>query len=483
MSRSVALTQRTHDELVAHLARADGQEDLCFGLWHPSRGVGRESALVVEAILPRADEHHVHGNVAFVPEYLQRAIQLALEKGTGLAFLHSHPASGWQGMSPDDVRAEQGMAGAVMSATDLPLLGMTVGAIDDSWSARTWHREAPRVWRPEWCETVRVVGESLQVTYCDRLLLPPRVTEAQIRTVSVFGVGPQANLARLRVGIVGLGSVGMLVAEGLARHGIERLSLFDFDVIEELNRDRVLHSRQSVVGLPKVHVAGERLQEAATAENFEVTTFELSICEQEGYRQALDCDVLFSCVDRPWPRSVLNFIAYAHLIPVIDGGIKVVCKSDGTLRSADWKAHVATHGNKCLRCHRQYDPELVSLERYGHLDDPSYIEGLPEDHPARARQNVFVFSMDAAARELRQFFMLTAAPSGRGAAFGENYHFVTGDMDHDTTGCEAGCEFAQLQGLGEDAGHPGTGEHDAAKRARRSRERPDLADSSLMSAF
>lgn len=50
------------------------------------------------------------------------------------------------------------------------------------------------------------------------------------------------HLARLRVGVVGAGSVGALVAEALARTGVQHIRLIDFDSVETVNRDRLLHT-------------------------------------------------------------------------------------------------------------------------------------------------------------------------------------------------------------------------------------------------
>jgi hypothetical protein len=195
------------------------------------------------------------------------------------------------------------------------------------------------------------------------------------------------------------------------------------------------------------------------------------VVEEEGWLAALDCDVLFSCVDRPWPRAALNLAAYGHLIPVVDGGIAVQV-TNGRMRGADWKAHIAAPSRRCLECAGQYDPGLVQAEREGQFEDPNYIPGLPAGHPALRSENVFAFSAATAALEILQFLSMTLAPSGIADIGAQNHHFVTGRIDIDEGSCRLGCPYTeQLIARGDDSSIVPVARHRAAEEERVARTR------------
>lgn len=441
-----ALPNSLQGAAMEHLLRADGQEDLCFALWTPSKGRRRLSALISELILPEEGERHVHGNVSFTPEYFARALGIATKKGAGLALMHSHPGPGWQGLSRDDFRAEACHAGAVAAATGLPLLGMTSGN-DGTWSSRFWRRVGTRDYRPAWCETTRVVGRTLQMTYHPELRPESEPGEELARTVGVWGRQGQALISRLHIGIVGLGSVGSIVAETLARMGVERLSFIDYDKVEALNLDRILGATRRDIGRLKIDVAAENAFRSATARRLRIDRYEASIVEEEGYRAALNCDLLFSCVDRPWARRVLNHIAYAHLTPVIDGGILVRVRGEALI-GADWNVHTVGPGRRCLECLQAFDPSLVGLERDGLLDDPSYLDQLDKDHILLRHENVFPFSLHVAALEVLQMTLLLVGTIPN--VGNQNYHYTTGTLDRtEDEGCEPSCLYPPLIATGD----------------------------------
>jgi hypothetical protein len=414
----------------------------------------------------------VHGTVQFTSEYFLRAAGYAADRGARLALAHSHPLGhGRQGLSPEDRDTERSLAAQTLVLTGHPLVGLTRAGLDGGYGARIWQRSAPHTYTPTDALSVRAVGTRLSVTWNDQLVPRPLPSAAQIRTVSAWGPAAQADLARMHVGVVGTGSVGMHIVEALARTGIARLSLFEFDSVEEHNLDRMLHATPEDARRhrAKVDLAAEAARRAATAADFTVTAHEYSIVEEPGFAAAADCDVLFSCVDRPWARAALNLLAMAHLVPVVDGGIEVDARG-GKLRGADWRAHIAAPGRACLECLGQYDPGDVAVERDGSLDDPTYMSGLPADHRLRRRENVYVLSIAAAAAMLQQFITMTIAPSGIADTGAHLYHLTTGTIDHDNRNCRPNCLYSRdLLAHGDDTGLTVTGYHDAAEHARATR--------------
>lgn len=314
-----------------------------------------------------------------------------------------------------------------MALTGQPLLGLTVGN-DGTWSARVWQHVGGRTYKRHWCASVRVVGPQLEASFADRVIPRPAFRELFRRTVSVWGEKAHADLARLRTGIVGLGSVGALIAESLARMGMTRFALIDFDYVEPHNLDRLVTATMKDVGRLKVDVAKERIEAVATAQAVDIQAVPFSVAEEPGYRAALDCDVIFSCVDRPRARHILNHFAYAHLIPMIDGGIAVRFKRD-RFSGVDWQLQTVGPGRPCLECLGAYDVGDVSTEEAGKLDDPSYMAGLPADHRLKRNENVFPFSANLASLEVLQLIALATGAGGLSDFGIQRYRYFPGILE------------------------------------------------------
>ena len=465
---SVAMTAATEEALVSRLVRDDGQEDVCLATYRPSTGLTRSSALIRTVVPPEYGDRLVHGNATVTGEYILRAAEGAQEDDCGVILLHSHPgASKWQPMSGPDRDCEASYANLVREITGLPLVGMTLATKDNTWSARHWDVGVGRKIDCTHSRNVRVIGEKLAVSWNDAVQPPPQLRDSQIRTVSAWGERAQADLVRRRVLVVGAGSVGLDVLVRLAASGLLDLTVMDFDLVEAHNLDRLIGAARRDVRLrrPKIHVALREAMKAATADSCSIEVSDWSICEPEGVRIALDHDLIFSCVDRPWPRAVLNSLAYSDLIPVIDGGIAIDTFDGGEMRNATWRSHVVRPGRPCMSCNRQLDLGLVALDRQGLLDDPAYIQRAGES-VVPVNPNVAPLSVNVAASILAQYVSFGVAPAGFGDPGPLQYALSTHHLEHRDDSAKPHCATEAAKGVG-DYRVSLTGLHEDAERKRR----------------
>lgn len=433
----VERTARQH--LLQHYKRGLAQEDIALATWYPAEGSNRYTAVIDEVLLPNRDERVLKGNVQMTGDFLRRCRNRALSKGAGMAVMHNHLGPGWQGMSTDDVVMEQRSVSNPARATGLPVVGLTLGT-DGTWSARFWPR-TERGYRREWCNTIRILAPArLQIWRNPQM----HASLAELsafrfrRSVEAWGTESQASLAALRVGIVGLGSVGALAAEIMGRIGVRRLVLVDMDRIEEHNLDRLLHAGRWDLGRYKVHLAAEHLERCADGALDELVVLPISLRKAKAYRALADCDVILGCADKPIARDLINHLAVCHLIPVIEAGVALRSRND-QLHKGHVVSQIVTPDSQCLRCSRQYTTDQVSLELEGLLEDPEYIQSLPGDsRPSTA--NIFPASLGAAWQQASLFVRLILGPEWWPAIGQQRYHLSVNSLHGEMDTCDEYCD-------------------------------------------
>ena len=356
-------------------------------------------------------------------------------------------------MSGDDIFAERDVISFPSRVTGKPLVGLTVGR-DGYWSARWWEQDEREATR-HWCNKVRVVGGKKYEFYLHPKQTNPNGWSDRLRrTEDSWGMHFQTTVETLEVGVVGVGSVGCIVAESLARIGIGSLTLIDSDRLEEHNLDRLLFGTADRLGQQKVDIAAEALQAHATHRNFFCRRVAQEIQNSAAYKAALDCDLIFSCVDSPVGRDVLNYIAQAHLIPVIDSGVAVEAfREPRKFFGAHWRAHIVSPEHQCLRCAGQYNSGEVVAELDGSLTDPTYIKGL-EAIGAKQNMNTFPFALGAASLQVNLALRYMLGLSWWPATTRQEYQFAKGTVTRDCLHCHEGCNFRDMVSAGDERNPP-----------------------------
>lgn len=125
-----------------------------------------------------------------------------------------------------------------------------------------------------------------------------------------------ARLAGSFVTVIGLGAVGSYAIEGLARAGVGKLRLVDFDLVALSNINRQLFALGSTIGRPKIDVARERVLDINPS------------CQVETIRAFVDGrtvldflagppDLVIDAIDALLPKVELLAAARTSEIPVI----------------------------------------------------------------------------------------------------------------------------------------------------------------------
>ena len=217
--------------------------------------------------------------------------------------------------------------------------------------------------------------------------------ERHDRQILAFGEEGQKRIRSLRIGVVGLGGTGSIVAHELAHLGAHDVTLIDPDLVETSNLNRLLGATPDDVGQAKVAVAKRSI--LAISRGAQVRALDADVTSEAAARALLDCSIIFCCTDSHGSRAILNQICYQYFIPVIDIGVSLTAKN-GLLTHINGRVQLLTPGLGCLTCGEFLNPDQVRrdlMSENERLNDPYFDSSEGQAQPAVISINGTVSSL------------------------------------------------------------------------------------------
>lgn len=361
---SVVITGEQWVRLRGHLFPGDGDEHgaiLRCGIAHSPRG----TRLLVHDVVPATDGVDyiagTRGHRKLTAEFVADNIDACAQEQLAYIAVHNHGGHDRVGFSGTDMASHQRGYPALLDIND----GVPVGALvfaNNAVAGDIWTSDGSR----HTVTGLRVVGRP-------QLALTPEPVPAKVtdptydRQTRIFGDRGQVILAGSKVAVVGLGGVGSLIAEYLARLGVGELLFIDPDRLDPTNLPRVVGARRSDVvpiiqdearpqwmqrigarlATPKVKVA-ERVARQASR-NVQITSVPRSVVDADVAVLLTDCDHIFLAADSALARRLVNSITHQYLIPNTQVGSKVTV-IDGQISDIFSVSRMSSPGSGCLQC-------------------------------------------------------------------------------------------------------------------------------------
>jgi ThiF family len=358
-----------------------------------------------------------YGYRALSPKFIHRLITRARDQRLAYLAVHNHGTDTNVGFSSIDMDShERGYPALLQIAKGMPVGALVAGR--RSLQADIWLPGGNRLQLDE----AVLVGQTIS-----RLTPAPKLSAAQTsdnydRQVRMFGKAGQELLARSRVGIVGLGGIGSLVAEYLARLGVGEFCLVDNDRVETTNLSRIVGATtlDAREGTLKVLVTERVIRQANDGAVIQAVAED--VAKQSTAQELRACDFLFIAADSMRARLVCNAVVHQYLIPAVQLGSKIQADESGALLEVFSVNRPLRPGQGCLWCNQLIDPSVLATEAKTDEERKAQAYGVEEPNPS-----VISLNAVAAAHAVNDFLLdyLNLRPE-RPHLFYEQFHMLQG---------------------------------------------------------
>ena len=391
----ILVTSRDHDRIMDHLFPGDDDEHGAI----LRAGVVRSDSclrLLVQDVQPAEfGTDYVAGRYgyrALTPTFIHREILRCRDSRLAYLAIHNHDSDRHVDFSRIDLEShERGYPALLDIGRGVPVGALVYGR----------RSVAADIWLPDGVRlslgTYRVIGRHIERLYSQRQKERQSDNEHD-RQVRMFGAAGQEILQASKVAVIGLGGVGSLVSEYLARLGVGNLVLVDPDHIESTNLSRVVGATRVDVetGQLKTQIAVRHAREMAV--HAELQPVARDVSHDSVARLIRDCDFVFLAADSMRARLVVNALAHQYLIPVIQMGAKIRPGDSGGLEDAMCAVRHIRPGIGCLWCNGLIDSTQLAIEAKSDDERKQQAYGVQEHNPS-----VITLNAVAAAHAVNDF--------------------------------------------------------------------------------
>lgn len=385
MSRDVELrfAQKQWDELYGHLYSGDGGEHAAVVLAALVDRPGQTPRLLVRDVLLAVDgvdygtSPEGHGRLSAT--FINRAIVRARNERLVYMHVHNHGSDRSVEFSEVDYAShKRGYPALLDIAKGMPVGALVFGLRSlqvDLWWSRT---ERGRL------KHCTVVGSRIMRFYSSPSRAPRAAYRPSVdRQVRFLGEAGQAQLAGARVAIVGLGGVGSMVVQDLARMGVGHLLLIDTDKFEETNLSRVVTAVFDDISRkpPKTELAARYAKQVNP--NVQCEMLDADVAYDDVADKLIDCDFIFLCADTMRARLVVNAIVNQHFVPAVQVGSKILLgKEGGKLEQFYSVVRHMRPGCGCLMCNGLISGYRLAIEEKSEEDWRAQNYGTESPNPS-----------------------------------------------------------------------------------------------------
>lgn len=239
----------------------------------------------------------------------------------------------------------------------------------------------------------------MQAIICNkRPILSNEILNHCDRHLRLFGNGFQEIISTMNIGIVGAGGTGSNVIEQLKRLYPGKITIIDYDRVENTNLNRLTNSDQKDANenISKVKVAERSILKFNPEQDLEI--IDGNILDKENQEIFKGCDFIFGAVDSIAPRFTLNQLCLANGIPYFDCGTGVIIEDKKLKHVGGQIIMILPESGSCLYCSGLFNRdeamrELINPEEARRQQDMGYISGADIAAPQVYSLNLTVSSL------------------------------------------------------------------------------------------